>query len=88
LAASPAAGFAAQTVTDWLDILAGAAGRAPAAGPTTGPTTRPTAARDDADATLLLAVLRGGLLDLLATGEQERVTAAVTAFLDRVDRRS
>ncbi len=34
-------------------------------------------ARDGAERTLVLAVLRGALLDLLATGELERVTAAV-----------
>jgi AcrR family transcriptional regulator len=38
-------------------------------------------ARDDADRTLLLAVLRGALLDLLATGDAERTTAAVRRFL-------
>jgi AcrR family transcriptional regulator len=34
-----------------------------------------------ADATLLLAVLRGVLLDLLATGDVERTSAAVERFL-------
>jgi AcrR family transcriptional regulator len=38
-------------------------------------------AGDDADRTLLLAVLRGALLDLLATGDAERTTAAVRRFL-------
>jgi AcrR family transcriptional regulator len=38
-------------------------------------------AGDDADRTLLLAVLRGALLDLLATGDAERTTAAVERFL-------
>jgi AcrR family transcriptional regulator len=37
----------------------------------------------DASATLHLAVLRGALLDLLATGDVERTGAAVEAFLDR-----
>jgi AcrR family transcriptional regulator len=40
-------------------------------------------AGDAADRTLLLAVLRGALLDLLATGDVERTTAAVTRFLGR-----
>jgi AcrR family transcriptional regulator len=34
-----------------------------------------------ADRTLLLAVLRGALLDLLATGDADRTTAAVRRFL-------
>lgn len=38
-------------------------------------------AGDDADRTLLLAVLRGALLDLLATGDADRTTAAVRRFL-------
>jgi AcrR family transcriptional regulator len=38
-------------------------------------------AGDEADRTLLLAVLRGALLDLLATGDAERTTAAVRRFL-------
>ena len=40
-----------------------------------------TPAGDEADRTLLLAVLRGALLDLLATGDAERTTAAVERFL-------
>jgi AcrR family transcriptional regulator len=55
----PWAGFAEDTVRDWLVIL----GR-----------TRPEPA-----ATAALAVLRGALLDLLATGDVERVGAAVRA---------
>lgn len=35
----------------------------------------------DADATLLLALLRGAFLDLLATGDSERTTAAVNRQL-------
>jgi AcrR family transcriptional regulator len=38
-------------------------------------------AGDDVDRTLLLAVLRGALLDLLATGDAERTTLAVEKFL-------
>lgn len=39
---------------------------------------------DPAEARLALAVMRGLILDLLATGERERVDAAWTAFLDAV----
>jgi hypothetical protein len=35
----------------------------------------------EAERTLLLAVLRGALLDLLASGDAERTTAAVRRFL-------
>jgi hypothetical protein len=56
------AGFAAQTVEDWLTVLAEVGDG------TDG---------DVADRTLLLAVLRGALLDLLATGDVVRTTAAV-----------
>ena len=35
----------------------------------------------DAEATLVLAVLRGAFLDLLATGDRERTTAAVNRQL-------
>ena len=38
-------------------------------------------ATDDIDRTLLLAVLRGALLDLLATRDVERTTAAVNRYL-------
>lgn len=58
--------FARTTVDDWLDVLARA---------------QPPAERHDSAAaarrTGLLAVLRGGLLDLLATGDTERITTAV-----------
>jgi AcrR family transcriptional regulator len=62
----PWAGFARATVEDWLGLLA-------AAQP---PGERDTAA-GRARRTLVLAVLRGALLDLLATGDAERTTAAV-----------
>lgn len=42
---------------------------------------------DDVDHTLLLAVLRGCLLDLLATGDVDRTGAAVRRYLDLMDRR-
>lgn len=66
----PWAGFAAATVTDWLAVLAAA---------------QPAARRDTADGaaerTLALAVLRGAMLDLLATGDADRASAAVRRYL-------
>ncbi|MBP2579528.1 AcrR family transcriptional regulator [Streptomyces sp. PvR006] len=60
------AGFARATVEDWLKVLAGF---------------QPPAERDSEDGaarrTLALAVLRGALLDLLATDDEKRLTAAV-----------
>ena len=58
----PWAGFAAATVSDWLGVLGEVASGSGA---------------EDADPTLVLAVLRGALLDLLATGDVERATEAV-----------
>jgi AcrR family transcriptional regulator len=62
--------FAEQTVRDWLALLA----------------TRQSAARrrtkaGETERTLLLAVLRGALLDVLATGDADRVTLAVELHL-------
>ena len=54
----PWAGFAAQGVRDWIDVL----------GEELGP---------EGDPTAVLATLRGALLDLLATADEERTTAAV-----------
>lgn len=66
----PWAGFAQQTVADWLDVLAAA---------------QPVQDRQSADGlaerTLALAVLRGALLDLLATGDERRASAAVDLYL-------
>jgi AcrR family transcriptional regulator len=62
----PWAGFARATVADWLDVLADAQPPAERAAPEAG-----------VRRTLALAVLRGALLDLLATGDTARVTAAV-----------
>lgn len=59
--------FAATTVQDWLDLLE-------AAGP-------PAGADTSMSSTAVLAVLRGCLLDLLATGDVERTTAAVETTL-------
>ena len=62
--------FARATVSDWLEVLADA---------------QPRDTRDSAagvtERTLVLAVLRGALLDLLATGAVERVTDAVATQL-------
>ncbi len=71
--AGPWAGFAGATVDDWLELF----GQAQPAH------LRGTSAAA-AERTLVLAVLRGGLLDLLATGETERVTAAVQDHLARL----
>jgi AcrR family transcriptional regulator len=66
----PWARFAQETVEDWLAVLASC---------------QPPETRDTSDAiserTLLLAVLRGALLDLLATNDAERATAAVDRYL-------
>ncbi|GGW99514.1 TetR family transcriptional regulator [Streptomyces malachitofuscus] len=66
----PWAGFARATVDDWLDVLAAC---------------QPRSERDAADGavrrTLTLAVLRGALLDLLATDDEPRATAAVHRHL-------
>ena len=64
------AGFARATVDDWLDVLARAQ-----------PAAMRRSARGRAERTLVLAVLRGALLDLLATGDARRVTAAVEQAL-------
>jgi AcrR family transcriptional regulator len=66
----PCADFARKTVADWLELLAArqsAAHRRSRAGAT--------------ERALALAVLRGALLDLLATGDEERTTATVEAYL-------
>jgi AcrR family transcriptional regulator len=66
----PWAGFARATVEDWLTLLASAQ----------RPAVRHTEA-GVAERTLALAVLRGALLDLLATDDAERTTAAVDRHL-------
>jgi len=66
----PWSGFASQSVSDWLAVLASAQPADDADEP------EPTAER-----TLALAVLRGCLLDLLATGDTRRVSAAVASYL-------
>ena len=66
----PWAGFAHDTVEDWLALLAGAQ-----------PGRRRRSRDAAAERTLVLAVLRGALLDLLATGDEQRTTAAVQRAL-------
>jgi AcrR family transcriptional regulator len=65
----PWAGFAAQTVQDWLGLLAS---RQP-------PRRRGRAGA--AERTAVLAVLRGAMLDLLATGDVTRTGRAVDLVL-------
>lgn len=66
----PWTGFALATVSDWLVLLG---------------EVQPAAHRDSAaglaERTLLLAVLRGALLDLLSTDDKPRTTAAVRLHL-------
>jgi AcrR family transcriptional regulator len=68
----PWATFAQDTVTDWLAVLAAA---------------QPPAHRDTAaglaERTLALATLRGALIDLLATDDVARTTAAITSAWPR-----
>jgi AcrR family transcriptional regulator len=68
--AGPWAGFARDSVEDWLALLAA---------------TQPAEVRDTpaglAQRTLVLAVLRGALLDLLSTDNEMRVTAAVRSLI-------
>ena len=69
------ADFASRTVEDWLAVLA-------AAQDARARRTRAGAA----ERTLVLAVLRGALLDLLATGDRARVDAAVRSHLGTLAR--
>ena len=62
----PWAGFARATVDDWLAVLASAQ-----------PATLRRTRVGEAQRTLALAALRGTILDLLATGDVPRITAAV-----------
>jgi AcrR family transcriptional regulator len=68
--AGPWAGFAKDSVQDWLALLAAV---------------QPAEVRDTpaglAERTLALAVLRGALLDLLSTDDEMRVTAAVRSLI-------
>ena len=62
--------FSTQTVDDWLRLLAAAQ-----------PSRQRNRASAVAERTLVLAILRGALLDLLATGDDQRTTAAVELAL-------
>jgi hypothetical protein len=66
----PCADFARKTVGDWLELLATRQ---------SVPLRRSRAGT--IERSLALAVLRGALLDLLATGDEERTTAIVEAHL-------
>jgi AcrR family transcriptional regulator len=75
--AGPWADFARRTVGDWLTILASAQ-----------PPARRRTRAGMTERTLALSVLRGALLDLLATGDLTRTTAAVTRHLELLEPRS
>jgi AcrR family transcriptional regulator len=81
----PWADFGRDTVRDWLDLLAERQA-AQAAHDGLAEPAEPVARAERAERTLLLAVLRGALLDLLATGDTERVTSAVERHLRAVER--
>jgi AcrR family transcriptional regulator len=66
----PWGSFARDTVNDWLKVLAAAQPRA-----------ERNTSKGRAERTLVLAVLRGALLDLLATGDAVRTSAAVRSQL-------
>lgn len=67
------AGFARETVEDWLLVLA-----------KSQPAQEKNNDADAAARTLALATLRGALLDVLATGDTERVTAAVHLHVEQL----
>ncbi|MEP9384651.1 TetR/AcrR family transcriptional regulator [Nocardioides sp. KR10-350] len=72
----PWAGFARETVEDWLALLAGSQ-----------PAAERRTTRGGAERTAALGLLRGSLLDLLATGDRARTTAAVEGWVaDRAER--
>ena len=68
----PWSDFGRDTVRDWLDLLA--------------ERQAPSGDGVEAERTLLLAVLRGALLDLLATGDTDRVTSAVDRHLRALEK--
>jgi AcrR family transcriptional regulator len=67
--------FGRQTVEDWLAVLADAQ-----------PPRSRTGRAAGAERTLALAVLRGALIDLLATGDLARNAAAVASYLNGLSR--
>jgi AcrR family transcriptional regulator len=70
----PWAGFARSTVDDWLDVLKHAQ-----------PPGRQRTRRGAAERTAVLALLRGNMLDLLATNDTARTTEAMRAGLSTLD---
>jgi AcrR family transcriptional regulator len=66
----PWSAFGRTTVEDWLDVLA-----------LYQPSSRRSTAAGLAERTAALSLLRGALLDLLATGDRRRTTAALRAGL-------
>ncbi len=66
----PWAGFASSTVQDWMALLAGVQ-----------PQRERRSAAGEARRTLVLSILRGAMLDLLATGDRRRTTRAVAQAL-------
>jgi len=72
--AGPWGDFAAETVSDWLRLLA-----------TAQPSSHRRSKAGAAERTMALAVLRGALLDLLATGDLPRINAAVDLAISRLD---
>lgn len=71
----PWSGFADQTVQDWLAVLAAAQ-----------PPKRRRSRTGTAERSLALSVLRGAMLDLLATGDVDRTTAAIDRHLASIRR--
>jgi hypothetical protein len=69
-------GFLERVVADWMNALRDAQG------PDTDPV---TATRT---ATLVIATIRGLLLDLLATGDRDRVQDAAESFLAALERKA
>lgn len=69
----PWGGFAAATVEDWLGLLAQAQ-----------PPSERRTALGRTRRTLVLAILRGALIDLLATEDRNRTTHAVTLALQQL----
>jgi AcrR family transcriptional regulator len=69
--AGPWAGFARQSVDDWLKVLS-----------SYQPSGTRRGAASRAQRTAALTLLRGALLDLLATGDERRVTASIELSLD------
>ena len=66
----PWSGFARDTLIDWMAVLAQAQ-----------PAGRRRTKAGEAERTMVLALLRGNMLDLLATDDTARTTAAVRAGL-------